>query len=147
MVLTDLDEIQEMPIAMDLESVALLTDMGFHVDQARRALKETNGITERAVEWLFSHASELSAADTDSSRPAGVTPGSMRSNEGQYMLQAFISHKGPSVHYGHYICHIQQPEANPHGSHSWIMFNDQKIAWAPNPPTGEAYMYFLRRIK
>lgn len=33
-------------------------DMGFTLNQAKKALKETSGSMERAVDWLFSHSDD-----------------------------------------------------------------------------------------
>ncbi|KAH9970099.1 hypothetical protein BGW80DRAFT_1333299 [Lactifluus volemus] len=67
------------------EQIAILVDMGFSTSQARKALRETSGDPERAIEWLFSHPDDLA----------------------RYRLRAFVSHKGPSVHSGHYVAHIR----------------------------------------
>jgi ubiquitin C-terminal hydrolase len=57
-----------------------------------------------------------------------------------YQLDSFVSHKGTSVHCGHYVSHVYK-------HNEWILFNDNKVAVTPNPPVGEAYLYFLRRQK
>lgn len=55
-----------------------------------------------------------------------------------YKLDSFVSHKGTSVHCGHYVSHVYK-------NGEWILFNDNKVAVTPNPPIGEAYLYFLKR--
>ena len=55
-----------------------------------------------------------------------------------YKLDSFVSHKGTSVHCGHYVSHVYK-------NGEWVLFNDNKVAVTPNPPIGEAYLYFLKR--
>lgn len=43
--------------------IAALTDMGFTVPQAKKALKET-GDMQQAVEWLFSHPNDSGLQET-----------------------------------------------------------------------------------
>jgi ubiquitin carboxyl-terminal hydrolase 5/13 len=71
-----------------------------------------------------------------------------------YRLKAFISHKGPSVHSGHYVATIRQPQAGVSGSSEpqdeWVLFNDEKVARAA-PHGGEdmrslAYLYIYERV-
>lgn len=51
-------------------------------------------------------------------KPAGTS--SLPAN---YELKAFISHKGPSVHSGHYVAHIRV-------GNDWVLFNDEKVVKA-----------------
>lgn len=55
-----------------------------------------------------------------------------------YHVQSFVSHKGTSVHCGHYVAHVRKEG-------KWVLFNDNRVAESPNPPIGEAYVYFLQR--
>ena len=57
-----------------------------------------------------------------SSGPTAKPAGSS-SLPAKYILKAFISHKGPSVHSGHYVAHIRIGDA-------WILFNDEKVVKA-----------------
>ena len=58
---------------------------------------------------------------------------------------AFISHKGPSVHSGHYVAHIRK------GAHQgeWVLFNDEKVVKADAESVKDlkrlAYLYFFVR--
>lgn len=92
--------------AADPEKIEMLGAMGFSVPQAKKALRETSGDVERAVEWLFSHPDdqgvfddeEAPAAATDSAAPkpeagTAVTPA-------KYQLQSISCHKGTSIHAG-----------------------------------------------
>ena len=104
------------------------------------------GNLERAVEWLFSHPDDMGDEPTSvgiaSSEPETATiPGSI-SLPARYRLKAFISHKGPSVHSGHYVAHIRV------GS-EWVLFNDEKVVKADEESVRElkklAYLYFFER--
>lgn len=122
------------------EQVGMLAEMGFSRAQARKALRETNGDAERAIEWLFSHPDDTgedeplpgasnsnsnSAASTAADRVAGTgTAAESSTVPARYRLRAFVSHKGPSVHSGHYVAHIRTDAAG------WALFNDEKVVRA-----------------
>jgi ubiquitin carboxyl-terminal hydrolase 5/13 len=60
----------------------------------------------------------------------------------KYKLKAFISHKGPSVHSGHYVAHIRTGDA-------WVLFNDEKVVKADAESVKElkklAYLYVFEK--
>lgn len=102
------------------------------------------GNAERAVEWLFSHPDDTGeenaltgAAPSTSSKPCGSS-----ALPAKYKLKAFISHKGPSVHSGHYVAHIRVDG-------SWVMFNDEKVMKADEQSVHElkklAYLYVFEK--
>lgn len=62
------------------EAIPMITGMGFTEEQALKALKATNNNVERAVDWIFSHPSELD--DSDSVPP----PPEFRDGEGRTSL-------------------------------------------------------------
>ncbi|KAF9425625.1 hypothetical protein BGZ94_007373 [Podila epigama] len=127
------------------EQIAQLADMGFTDKQAKKALKETGGNMERAVEWLFSH---MDTPIEDDDEAGGEAPGGAAgqanrivgdpSKKGHYHLASFISHKGPSVHCGHYVSHIKKDG-------QWVLFNDNKVVSDTKAPVGDAYMYIFKR--
>ncbi|KAI0075716.1 ubiquitinyl hydrolase [Panus rudis PR-1116 ss-1] len=135
------------------EQISMLSDMGFTPAQARKALRETGGDAERAVDWLFSHpddTGEDSSPATSSSGPAQSSgPGGSARLPARFRLKAFISHKGPSVHSGHYVAHIRVHDANV-GGESWVLFNDEKVVKADAESVRElkklAYLYVFERI-
>jgi ubiquitin carboxyl-terminal hydrolase 5/13 len=120
------------------ESIQMLVDAGFSKEKATLALKETGGDVERAFDWILSHPDNVEGAanSTDLEGSAGLT---------KYNLVAFISHKGPSVHCGHYIAHVKDTTGR------WIMFNDERVVVAdPQPPAAaaeKAYVYIYQRQK
>lgn len=87
------------------EQIEMLGAMGFDAPKAKKALKETGGDLERAVEWLFSHPDDpgllegsdgdAGAASKDTSDPAGSA--TLPAN---FQLQSIVCHKGTSIHAG-----------------------------------------------
>ncbi|KAF7322425.1 Ubiquitin carboxyl-terminal hydrolase [Mycena chlorophos] len=129
------------------EQISMLTDMGFNAMQAKKALRETNGSTERALDWLFNHPDDLGlddapAASASAPEPAAAAVPGTKSVPVQYRLKAFISHKGPSVHSGHYVAHIQTPAG-------WVLYNDEKVVKADQESVDAlkklAYLYVFER--
>ena len=117
-----------------------------------------DGSAERAVEWLFNHPDDTGEIASPSSNPAPKEkslPGSSNL-PARYRLKAFISHKGPSVHSGHYVAHIRMPLAQTsdnmdvEGNGEWVLFNDEKVVVADKTSVEElkklAYMYIFERI-
>ncbi|CAO1637383.1 unnamed protein product [Parajaminaea phylloscopi] len=151
-----------------------LEDMGFSRPQARKALRVNGGNAEMAVAWLFENADDpgedeapapgpVAAQDEQGTSGSGGVGGaasvSVSVSAGnsdlpaQYRLKSFVSHKGPSVHSGHYVAHIRmsdsvvtgasassghvaatakgtQGEENAEGD-QWVFFNDEKVVKAP----------------
>ncbi|KAF9043207.1 hypothetical protein BJ165DRAFT_1483335 [Panaeolus papilionaceus] len=131
------------------DQISMLADMGFTSSQAKKALRETGGNPERAVEWLFNHPDDMGEESTGpalSSAPAtpDALPG-LKATPARYNLIAFISHKGPSVHSGHYVAHIKQRDSG-----EWVLFNDEKVVKADAESVKElkklAYLYFFERL-
>ena len=85
---------------VDGEKVGMLVAMGFGEAQARKALRETGGDAERAVEWVFSHPEDMGDDE-----PAGGSGGNEkglagREGPGSFRLQSIVCHKGTSIHAG-----------------------------------------------
>jgi ubiquitin carboxyl-terminal hydrolase 5/13 len=61
----------------------------------------------------------------------------------KYKLKAFISHKGPSVHSGHYVAHIRNGA-------TWVFFNDEKVVKADEESVKVlkkfAYLYVWEKV-
>ncbi|KAI8070724.1 hypothetical protein BC940DRAFT_295408 [Gongronella butleri] len=120
----------------DPAQVSMLMEMGFSAAQANKALRETDNNAERALDWLFSHPDDQGndgAAQQEAQGPAGHA-----SLPFDFGLQAFVSHKGTSVHCGHYVAHVLKDG-------DWILYNDNKVAVSVNAPIGEGYLYFLHK--
>lgn len=124
------------------EFVQTLVDAGFTKQQATKALNETENNLERAFDWILSH-SDTTEKDLVTSFP--VSKDDKASASTQYRLASFISHKGPSIHCGHYVAHVLY---KPSGL--WIMFNDEQVVVAdPQPPAlaaEKAYVFIYERI-
>ena len=163
------------------EQVAMLSDMGFSPAQARKALRETvssrlpisrvsligllkGGDTERAVEWVFNHpddtGEDVPMADVSETSPSKAKnlPGT-KTLPAKYRLKAFISHKGPSVHSGHYVAHIKHPGFVPNtpskdrdeeSEERWVLFNDEKVVKADKESVRDlkrlAYLYIFEKV-
>ncbi|KJE92496.1 ubiquitin carboxyl-terminal hydrolase ubp14 [Capsaspora owczarzaki ATCC 30864] len=127
-------------VAVDENQVSMLADMGFSRAQAIRALKETGGNAERAVDWLFSHpdvtGDEVAMDTSDGAAAATALPVLGNQRKPVYHLAGLVTHKGPSVHSGHYVAHVLKDG-------QWVFFNDNKVALDPSPPVGAAYMYIF----
>ncbi|EKM60173.1 uncharacterized protein PHACADRAFT_246014 [Phanerochaete carnosa HHB-10118-sp] len=132
------------------EQIEILAAMGFTPAQAKKALRETGGDAERAVDWLFSHPDETGedSAPSSSEQPGTLAVGGSSALPARYKLKAFISHKGPSVHSGHYVAHIRT--ADPSGSGDmWVLFNDEKVVKADAESVRDlkrfAYLYVFEK--
>lgn len=84
------------------------------------------------------------SAPAPSSAPSPSTKvGGTSTLPAKYKLKAFISHKGPSVHSGHYVAHIRTE------GDTWILFNDEKVVKADSESVKElkklAYLYIFER--
>ncbi|TIB16675.1 hypothetical protein E3P84_01258 [Wallemia ichthyophaga] len=141
------DEGEEAPTADtnggdDLNGV--VTGMGFTPNQARKALRVSSNNVEVAVGWLFDNPSDPGEEEVLNTpmEEDDVKPGS-KATPAQYALKAFISHKGPSVHSGHYVAHVKHDD-------EWILFNDEKVVKESdtnlNSLIGKGYVYFYEKI-
>lgn len=85
------------------EQIEMLGAMGFDAPKAKKALKETGGDMERAVEWLFSHPDDTGLSEEDvAAAPSIGTPGfsSSATSPAQFQLRSIVCHKGTSIHAG-----------------------------------------------
>ena len=85
----------------DPEKIEMLGAMGFLPPQARKALKETAGDIERAIEWLFSHPNDDGQAEDEPRGSTAVKELPGKSDlPAAFQLNSIICHKGSSVHTG-----------------------------------------------
>lgn len=88
------------------ESIEMLGAMGIGAPQARKALKETGGDIERAVDWVFSHPNDqgdFGGDDAATDTPAPEGEKAMAGNAelpANFRLQSIVCHKGASIHEG-----------------------------------------------
>ena len=93
------------------ESIEALGAMGISAPQARKALKETDGDVNRALDWVFSHPDDQ--GDFGDEEPIGTEatiPSSSKNQEealagsaelpARFRLQSIVCHKGASIHAG-----------------------------------------------
>lgn len=92
----------------DPEKIEMLGAMGFGAPQAKKALRETGGDVERAVEWLFSHPDDQGIFEDEgpaSNEPtASKEPAGSATLPASFQLQSIVCHKGTSIHAG-YVKH------------------------------------------
>jgi len=94
------------------EKIEMLGAMGFGPPQARKALRETGGDVERAVEWLFSHPDDQGEFEEDFT---GVVTRAVKEVLGNselpatFQLHSIICHKGASIHAGYVLSIILWP--------------------------------------
>lgn len=88
------------------ESIEMMGAMGIGVPQARKALKETGGDIERAVDWVFSHPDDQGDFGGDHSATDAPAPEGEKLMAGNadlpatFRLQSIVCHKGTSIHTG-----------------------------------------------
>lgn len=89
--------------AADAEKIEMLGAMGFEAAQAKKALRETGGDTERAVDWLFNHPDDAGDQD-ESSGDTGAKSTSPSAGSDKlpadFRLHSIVCHKGSSIHAG-----------------------------------------------
>ncbi len=91
---------------VDAESIQMIESMGISAPQARKALKETAGDVNRAVEWVFSHPDDqgdFGEDDVPMDAPATGGEKAMVGNAelpATFRLQSIVCHKGASIHAG-----------------------------------------------
>ena len=133
------------------EKIEMLGAMGFGAPQARKALKETGGDVERAVEWLFNHPDEQGdfgdeAAAQEEQPNKDTVPAGTADLPANFQLHSIVCHKGTSIHAGHYVAFIRKilDTQTP----KWVLFNDEKVVEAADVEEMKktAYVYFFNRV-
>ena len=88
------------------DSIDTLGAMGISPPQARKALKETGGDVNRALDWVFSHPDDQGDFGEDQSTEATPVPMQQKTLAGSaetpatFRLQSIVCHKGASIHAG-----------------------------------------------
>ena len=59
--------------------------------------------------------------------------------EGKYRLMAQVSHLGPNMDHGHYVCHVKKGD-------KWALFDDDRVAHSPTPPNDKVYMCLYEKL-
>ncbi|KAJ2157434.1 ubiquitin C-terminal hydrolase Ubp14 [Coemansia sp. RSA 552] len=123
--------------AANPEAVEQLVAMGFPKDRAEKVLVQTGNDAARALDRLLSGSDDDDVTADD----AGAA-GDDSETVSEYELTGFVSHKGSSVHCGHYVASVRHGLG---GDSSWTFFNDAKVAVQPQPQPEQAYVLFLTR--
>ncbi|KAK9323180.1 hypothetical protein V1517DRAFT_321289 [Lipomyces orientalis] len=134
-------------------SIAVLADMGFTVPQAKKALKETGGDMERAVEWLFSHPDDDGSEVPDAAQGNKEVTAGDTSMPAIFKLHSLICHKGGSIHAGHYVAFIKkivnEQNSSKVNESEWVLFNDEKVVRGGEADEMKkfAYVYLFERYR
>ncbi|CAG1988548.1 unnamed protein product [Fusarium graminearum] len=133
----------------DPEKIETLGAMGFGAPQAKKALKETGGDLERAVEWLFSHPDDQGDDDAPAEGASSATkePAGSADLPATFQLRSIVCHKGTSIHAGHYVAFIRKALGDANVP-TWVLFNDEKVVEAHDVDEMRkfAYVYFFKRV-
>lgn len=121
-------KLEDSQSAIDEIDIVELVSMGFDQELVVKALKKTKN-KEAACEILLTDPSSL-FCDDDSTTTRPTTG----SGKQKFTLSAFVSHKGSSLHCGHYIVHIKIGD-------QWLMFNDDRVVIVPNEQVDHAQAY------
>lgn len=137
------------------ESIEALGAMGILAPQARKALKETGGDVNRALDWVFSHPDDPGDFGKEEVAPAQAedtseekAPAGSAELPANFQLSSIVCHKGASIHAGHYVAFVRKviPEEGP--QKQWVLFNDEKVVKAADVDEMKrfAYVYFFERV-
>ncbi|EFX02809.1 ubiquitin carboxyl-terminal hydrolase [Grosmannia clavigera kw1407] len=135
----------------DPEKMEMLMSMGFAEAQAKRALRETSGDVERAIEWVFSHPDATADDEAETEVPAESGEKAVAGSSetpAKYQLQSIVCHKGTSIHAGHYVAFIRKKLSQSEDKVSWVLFNDEKVVEVVDVEEMKkfAYIYFFKRV-
>ncbi|KAL9104694.1 MAG: hypothetical protein Q9163_000372 [Psora crenata] len=137
------------------ESIEALGSMGIAAPQARKALKETGGDVNRALDWVFSHPDDQGDYDDETNAASAHTQVAQKVLAGsadlpaRFRLQSIVCHKGASIHAGHYVAFIRKKIPSESGKEAWVLFNDEKVVEAMSDVDEMkkfAYVYFFERL-
>ncbi|KAE9393596.1 ubiquitin carboxyl-terminal hydrolase 14 [Gymnopus androsaceus JB14] len=131
------------------EQIMMLGDMGFTAAQAKKALRETVCPSSHLHHFKLTNLL-VALCTTPSSSSSSTQIGGTKDLPAKYRLKAFISHKGPSVHSGHYVAHIRVQGQDAGAGEQWVLFNDEKVVKADEESVKElkklAYLYVFEKI-
>ncbi|KAH8902328.1 ubiquitinyl hydrolase [Coniochaeta sp. PMI_546] len=137
----------------DPAKVESLAAMGFTEPQAKKALRETDGNVERAVDWLFNHPDDQGDVGGDDTAPSGASaevqvPAGSSELPARFQLRSIVCHKGTSIHAGHYVAFIRKALGDDPEQTSWVLFNDEKVVEVVDVEEMKkfAYVYFFKRV-
>ncbi|KAH0479753.1 MAG: hypothetical protein KVP17_000147 [Porospora cf. gigantea B] len=113
-------------VPAEAPEVETLAAMGIDRQVAVAAWKRFGNI-ERALDWAL----------TDG---AAYQPPVHEETSAHYRLRGFVSHLGPSVHCGHYVAHIQDPNGK------WVSYNDEVVGFENECPLGHGCLYAYEQV-
>ena len=143
------------------ESIDTLGAMGIAAPQARKALRETGGDVNRALDWVFSHPEDpgdigeepTPAADASASTAAaGSSEKAVAGSAAlpaHFRLASIVCHKGASIHAGHYVAFVRREiPGDEAAGRQWVLFNDEKVVKGADADEMKkfAYVYFFEHL-
>lgn len=129
------DPVEEETSDVPQDMIQLLVDAGFSEEQSKEALQATNLDIERAFDYILSHPTQ----------PKSVKPVQQEEAPSStlYDLTAFISHKGPSIHCGHYVTYRKEVDGR------WVLCNDDRLTYLDDgkvaQAASQAYIFLYTR--
>ncbi|KAJ2726775.1 ubiquitin C-terminal hydrolase Ubp14 [Coemansia sp. Benny D115] len=135
---------QKQQPAANPEDVEQLMAMGFAKDRVEKELVSAGGDANRALDRLLNFPDDdttADAGDVTMTSPTGATADDSQSAS-VFELTGFVSHKGSSVHCGHYVASVRQGLG---ADSQWFLFNDAKVVLQDKPEPEQAYIYFFTR--
>ncbi|KAJ1815368.1 ubiquitin C-terminal hydrolase Ubp14 [Coemansia sp. RSA 2598] len=131
---------------VDPEAVEQLMAMGFDRSRVEKELANAGGDPNRALDRLLNFDGDAGgeASDVAMASPANTKANANDDSEtaSKFELTGFVSHKGSSVHCGHYIANVRQGLGS---DTQWFLFNDSKVVLQTTPDPEQAYIFFFTR--
>lgn len=107
-------------------SLTMLMDSGFSAKASALALSKCGNDIEKAMDYLLNNGIDLDLQGENTSNVVS-----------KMELVGFISHRGSSMHCGHYVCHVKKEQDK------WILFNDEKAVIVPTGKLDTSCAYVL----
>lgn len=118
-------------------SLSMLMEAGFSAKASAQALSKCGNDIERAMDYLLTGESDTFESDTFEANAFEADAFEKNAVGSEKMeLVGFISHRGSSMHCGHYVCHVKSEQG-------WILFNDEKAVIVPTPSLDTSCAYLL----
>ncbi|KAJ2830146.1 ubiquitin C-terminal hydrolase Ubp14 [Coemansia erecta] len=129
------------PSVVDPAAVEQLMAMGFPKDRVEKELRQADGDANRALDRLLNFPDDDVTMETTATAATAAARDDSETHS-QFELTGFVSHKGSSVHCGHYVATVRQGLGT---DSSWFFFNDARVVAQPEPQSEQAYVYFFTR--
>jgi ubiquitin carboxyl-terminal hydrolase 5/13 len=109
----------------------ILLDAGFPPKRAQKALAKSGNDAEKAMNLLLTSVDDEISSSNEDTEISSVGP---------MKLVGFVSHRGSSMHCGHYVCHAKKTNND---FNEWILFNDDKAVIVPEEKLDTSMAYLV----